>query len=1197
MSFWIRSSIPCKSMAKVISVHLAVLAQMMKGRPWNLKTLSEFGGTEGVDINFLDATFTGSTAAPHHRALEAPARAVLAKLLPESGTDIKGQMQDVKELRQASGLSKRRFAQLLDVLDGELRLITPTVSINDDNSEDSRRAYQLTHDFLVSPMREWLTRSESQSIRGRARLRLRELSQYWKSTRDNRFLPNILEYLRMLVLTRSANRNADESKLMSAATRFHGARSAVVVTVVAILALSATAVAKQMRERSQVKESALRVNQLLAADIDNVPRVIAAMQPLDDRARSLLRNVVGGDQYLPTEKLKARLALVETEPEQVQPLVQAVTTSQVKEIALICRRMRPHHKQATESLWSIIQSEKIDEVSWLHAAVALAQLDSDDERWSGFADRLARAVVSQSTPMVVEMAPALSNLSSEFNETVESLFRSSPSAVVGANAAVLLAQNLKSSDPLLADLLVSASPAQFEILFGVALSNPDPIKQLLQLELTKRAEHHWPESSLEPDTPEADESIRQSLEDAGGMLTPSLAMCQQLPLKEFVPLAEKMTECGYRPESVRSYQTDGQSFVAAVWHRDGRAWKFTRDVGSDEVNIRSQDLKEQGLLPNDVTLILSRDDDRENVEYGVLWISMDESVIDSKIYVGVKEEDHASHWGPLNDGKFVPKSNLKFIHPDGEPRYCSVRKKMLLHPTYDDAWHDVQADYEARILDGWQQIDVRLNPEGGVESDLSWAATWWNGGIYESQTPNLLDLQEHLETCRKLAAQGFRPVNISVVDHDGLIAASVWHRPHLTERDQDSVASRQANAIIALVRLGDVESLWPSLESRPDPRLRSFLIDRLAALGAEPQILVRRLLGDPNDSRRFALIASLAQYRPEQLPADVGQQLRRFIVRWGTTDPSAGIHSICEHLARRWQWVDVQVEIENAASPTEAPRSGPTWFKSEQGHTLTVINGPVEFQMGSPGHEIFRDHSNETTKRVRIPRSYGISVAELTLEQYQRFDPSVSYASDYTSSKQCPVNSISWYDAVRYCRWLSEQEGIPEDQMCYPKLENIGEGVELPSDYLRRTGYRLPTEAEWEYACRAMTITPRHFGYSNDLILKYAWTVENPMHRAQPQLHPVKQLLPNDFGLYDTLGNIMEWCQFRQRNSNVTKQVLLDVDGYSPFDRPILRGSAIFYPTSSTRSASRESGHAAYHYPYYGVRIARTILPPVDEAQ
>jgi hypothetical protein len=156
---------------RVISVRLALFAEMFKGRPWTAATLRDVGGTEGVGVAFLEATFRSSQASPKHRLHQKAAHAVLQALLPETGTDIRGQMRSRQALLDASGYAARPrdFDELIHILDNELRLITPTEAegvagvewpaSGDEAGRSLARAlgpafpaprhHQLTHDYLV----------------------------------------------------------------------------------------------------------------------------------------------------------------------------------------------------------------------------------------------------------------------------------------------------------------------------------------------------------------------------------------------------------------------------------------------------------------------------------------------------------------------------------------------------------------------------------------------------------------------------------------------------------------------------------------------------------------------------------------------------------------------------------------------------------------------------------------------------------------------------------------------------------------------------------------------------------------------------------------------------------------------------------------------------------------------------------------
>src|SRR5262249_22509760 len=152
--------------------------------------------------------FSASTAPPEHRFHQKAAQAVLKALLPESGTDIKGRMRSRQELLDASGYANRptEFDDLIRILDPELRLVTPTSphgSASDGQpTTPSGRYYQLTHDYLVHSLRDWLTRKQRETRRGRAELRLEERSSLWNAKPENRHLPSSSEWASIRVLTK-----------------------------------------------------------------------------------------------------------------------------------------------------------------------------------------------------------------------------------------------------------------------------------------------------------------------------------------------------------------------------------------------------------------------------------------------------------------------------------------------------------------------------------------------------------------------------------------------------------------------------------------------------------------------------------------------------------------------------------------------------------------------------------------------------------------------------------------------------------------------------------------------------------------------------------------------------------------------------------------------------------------------------------
>jgi formylglycine-generating enzyme required for sulfatase activity len=174
-----------------------------------------------------------------------------------------------------------------------------------------------------------------------------------------------------------------------------------------------------------------------------------------------------------------------------------------------------------------------------------------------------------------------------------------------------------------------------------------------------------------------------------------------------------------------------------------------------------------------------------------------------------------------------------------------------------------------------------------------------------------------------------------------------------------------------------------------------------------------------------------------------------------------------------------------------------------------------------------------------------------------------------------PVTEVTWDDAVQFCNWLSDQEKL---QSCYRQDANSG-WIILASG----TGYRLPTEAEWEYACRAGTTTQFSFGDDPTMLDIYGWFDKNSGGRARA----VGTKVANPFGLFDMHGNVYEWCQDFYADDDYSKSLPNDPAGPSSGSNRVYRGGNWKLTTVDCRSASRRNHAPASRFNSDGFRIVR----------
>jgi formylglycine-generating enzyme len=237
---------------------------------------------------------------------------------------------------------------------------------------------------------------------------------------------------------------------------------------------------------------------------------------------------------------------------------------------------------------------------------------------------------------------------------------------------------------------------------------------------------------------------------------------------------------------------------------------------------------------------------------------------------------------------------------------------------------------------------------------------------------------------------------------------------------------------------------------------------------------------------------------------------------------------------------------------------------------LSMIEVPGgTFQMGSPRDEGAREHEEGPVHQVRLS-AFAIGKYLVTQAQYRTV---MGYNPGDSSRDDLPVNKVTWFDTVRFCNRLSDRAGL---QRCYQINER-----DVTWDR-EAVGYRLPTEAEWEYACRAGTTTAYSFGDDAQHLDTYAWFEQNAN-----DIKPVGSKLPNPWGLHDVHGHLWQWC-WDWDDAYPSGPVVSPVGPPSGRYRT-LRGGSFWDEPGALRSAARFRFVPDDWCRYFGFRCARSL--------
>ncbi len=212
---------------KIIPIHIAMFAQMLDSDSWHFAELKKQGGWDGIGTRFLNKIFMDKRFAN----LENVSRHVLTKLQPDSKTDLKGVEKKLSELtpENAGPKTQAQLKKVVELLDREFRIITVT------DTEDDEACYQLAHDSLVKPIKDWLVQQENQTWRGRTRLRMKDLASHWNLQPENRFLPGVFEFLSIKFGNVGGGASDSERRYIRRATGFHATRGLLILATLLLI--------------------------------------------------------------------------------------------------------------------------------------------------------------------------------------------------------------------------------------------------------------------------------------------------------------------------------------------------------------------------------------------------------------------------------------------------------------------------------------------------------------------------------------------------------------------------------------------------------------------------------------------------------------------------------------------------------------------------------------------------------------------------------------------------------------------------------------------------------------------------------------------------------------------------------------------------------------------------------------------------
>ena len=870
---------------------------------------------------------------------------------------------------------------------------------------------------------------------------------------------------------------------------------------------------------------------LLTSRLDEVPNVIEEMRPwkswtLPRLKQSLIQYKLTEMERLRNDDqsessgadhtdaiLRLSLAILDEEEDQAIELLDALLASDPAQFNVLAGALKPHAGLLKGKLWQRVESGSDDGVNRrLQALAALASFDSESNRWPEFASLAAQELISSRSYFLdgwlQRFEPVGVHLVNPLLDIIDDPDQSEQHKDAAAEAIARFARD----DPKrLLDVLMVAKDGQFNAVLPQLKQHRAMAIPILQDELRQQPKR-WRRPKMESSWKRLASDFVTQIEKQHGYVDPWFAYVVRVPLDDsFARLNEELRSAGYFLVRLRPYTLKGCTTAAALWHRGIEQQVAEWGLSDIQVQRRHKELTQQGMLAVDVAAYLPNDGETAaDLRFAAIWQGRkNRSRASTSLKLSLNDEELERLHTNLIDSNPVPMTRQLCRLANG-----SLRHSLVIRDDPGETWRfefvtgDKQRYFEMRSVTR-RQNDIALCPTPGVTEktgDATFAGVWQRGDETRSNTwIHGCAATTHQNATRENVELDldYQPVSIGaceVTPGGTLWVSTVWNRPFLSWRGKSEFYRRQSNAAIALQLLGEGEPAFELLKMAPDPTLRTFVIDRLASLNVSVTSLLNRLQRETDDGIRRALLLALAEYSGKPMTANQKAEVVERTNGLFANAVDSGVHSAAELVLRRFE--SIGSAPTTAVTAADNDRAGRRWFTTVNDHEMAIINAG-EFNMGFRPTAEYRNSVAQQHRRV-INRRFAICTKETTAQQFQKFAQAYPKYKDRDGDNVVryggPRTYINFLVAARYCNWLSELAGLPPYEWCYePNVKgDYAIGLVIPEDSVDRRGFRLATEAEWEFAARGGTESMFYFGEAMSQLPNYAWFAGNAEHLGQP---------------------------------------------------------------------------------------------------